>query len=140
MKTDIALISFVIVILCSSCRENEPINSPVISSPPQYKIVKGACGVVIYQENLGADYEAALKELEKIKSEYFLKSCPNAPCYEIILESFLLEVVDENNVKPTVQFNAIRVLDKKTKMLLHSVSEVITSDGNLYIISWCRED
>ncbi len=130
------------VILCSSalwwgCKKNAADdNGP---SQTQFKIISGACGSAVFQEKIGADFQTAYSELERRKSDYFSRSCPNIPCNEVELESYEIGVADNNDVNPGEQFFAVRVLDKNSKMLLHSVSEVITSSGNLYQISWCPD-
>ena len=132
-------VSITILFLIFGCKKGEITNNENIVNQTQYKITNGACGSVIYQEKIGINFETAYNVLEKQKTEEFSKYCPDAPCYEIELDYYKIDVVDENNITPSEQFYAIQVLDKSTKMLVHSVSEVITDRGNLYKISWCPD-
>jgi hypothetical protein len=132
-------ISITILSLIVGCKNDEPILNESNKNQTQYRITQGACGSVIYQEKIGTNFESAYNELEKRETEYFSKYCPDEPCYDVELDYYQIKVVDENNIIPREQFFAIRVLNKHTNMLLHSVSEVITNNGNLYKISWCLD-
>ena len=128
-----------ILLLVPACKEHSTTNNENTASSTEYKIIQGACGTVVYWEKLGSDFQTAFHELERRKIEQYSRYCPDAPCYEITLESYKIDVADENNVTPTEEFFAIRVLDKNTNMLVQSVSDAITSNGNLYKISWCPD-
>ena len=133
------LISITILSLIIGCKKGEITDNENTITQTEYEITEGACGSVIYQEHIARNFEIAYNKLEKQESENYSKYCPNDPCYEIKLEYYKIEVVDENNVTPSEQFFAIWVLDKETNMLLHSVHEVITDRGNLYYIAWCPD-
>ena len=138
--TRLLAITTLALALAQGCRENPATSNEKDSNQTKYTVIEGACGNIFYQEKIATNFETAYGEIEKRKTEYFSKHCPNAPCHEIKLEYYQIEVVDENNIAPSEQFFAIQVLDKHTKMLLHSVSEVITNDGDLYRLTWCPDD
>ncbi|MDP2885370.1 MAG: hypothetical protein Q8P51_10160 [Ignavibacteria bacterium] len=104
-----------------------------------YRVAKGACGRVVFDERIGTGYTSAFKTIEERKVEAFEKYCPEAPCHRIRLEPFELEVVDEKGVAPAAKFFGLKVLDRETGSLLHSVSEVITTDGDLFQLQWCLD-
>ena len=104
-----------------------------------YQVTKGACGRVVLDERIGADYTSAFKTIEAREVESFNKYCPDPPCNKIRLEAFELEVADEKGVAPAAKFFGLKVLDQDSGSLLHSVSEVITSSGYLYRLEWCLD-
>lgn len=124
--------------LAQGCKENA-ITNDEDSNQTTYTVIEGACGNIFYQEKIATNFETAYNEIEKRKTKYFSTHCPNVPCHEVKLEYYQIAVVDENSIAPSEQFFAIQVLDKHTKMLLHSVSEVITNNGNLYTLTWCPD-
>lgn len=100
--------------------------------PITFLIVEGACGEVTFSESIGVDFAAALTVIEMRKVEQFGED-------QAVLEPFLLQVVDEHGNPPEPDFYAIRVLDADTGHHVHSVTEVITTDGDLFILLWCPD-
>ena len=141
VKTKIIIVLCIlsVVTLFNSCKDSSIFNEPYIVNQTEFKIESGACGSIIFSEKIGNNYLSAYKELEDRKLYEFNKNCPNVPCNEIQFESYKIEVVDKNNKTPNEEFYAIRVIDKQTKLLLHSVSEVITTNGNFFRICWCPD-
>ncbi len=137
----IRLLTFVALasLLIPACKHNTATDNKNVPSPPEYKITQGACGSVLYRENLAATLEIAFDSLKTRKVEEYSKYCPAAPCYNVELDYFKIEVVDQDSVTPSEQFYAVRVLDKATGMQVQSVSDVITTKGNLFTILWCPD-
>lgn len=121
----------------SSCSDSfvEPV---IYSSGASFKIAK-SCGEVIFKNKIGVDYDSALKSVKEKNIREYSEWCPDSPCYEIMLEVFEIEVLDENGNSPKEDFFAVRVLNKENGVLLHSVSEVVTSSGNLFWYNWCED-
>ena len=97
-----------------------------------YRITDGACGVVVFVENLGADSATAVEMVEARKANAYGQG-------EIVLEAHALEVVDEHGTVPEPDFYALRVLEAGTGVLVHSVTDVITTDGDLFGLQWCPD-
>jgi hypothetical protein len=100
--------------------------------PLTFLIVEGACGNVIFSESIGVDFASALTVIETRKVEQFGED-------QVVIDPFLLQVVDEHGNPPEPDFYAIRVLDAETGHHVHSVTEVITTDGDLFILWWCPD-
>ena len=137
--TRLLVVTALMLSLQLGCKKNTTPTVGTAPNPKEYKITQGACGSVVYREALAANFEAAFDSLQTMKAQEYSKYCPAAPCYEIALEYYEIGVLDEDSVTPSEQFFAIRVLDKKTQMQVQSVSDVITSNGNLYAIHWCPD-
>lgn len=101
-------------------------------TPLSYRILEGACGDVLFVESIGTDSASALAEVEARKAEWFGDG-------EVVVAPYALEVVDEHGNPPSARFYALEVLDADTGTRLHSVSEVITTDGDLFHIDWCPD-
>ncbi len=132
---------FFLIILLSficSCSEST-ITDNYVENQTELLITGYGCGSITFIEHIGNDFISAFRELEKRKAVEFSRYCPDDPCAEVELEPFEIEVVDKNNNKPPEKFFAIKVLDKNTGMLLHSVSEVITTRGDLFRMNWCPD-
>jgi|AntRauTorcE11897_2_1112592.scaffolds.fasta_scaffold14691_2 hypothetical protein len=99
--------------------------------PISYQITDGACGDVIFEENIGTDSLSAVETIRQRKVEFFDHS-------NFVIESTQLKVEDENGIVPEEKFFALHILDEDS-LHLHSVSEVITNDGDLYNLSWCSD-
>ncbi|MEX0660232.1 MAG: hypothetical protein WD381_04395 [Balneolaceae bacterium] len=99
--------------------------------PISYQITEGACGEVTFEENIGPDSLSAVETIRKRKVEFFGHS-------NFMIESTQLKVEDENGIVPEEEFFALHILDEDS-LHLHSVSEVITNEGDLYNLSWCPD-
>lgn len=107
--------------------------SGTVSEPEQvltYRVVEGACGVVGFVEKIGVDSASAVQVVEARELRRF---------GEITIVAFPLEVVDDDGNPPEADFYGIRVLDPETETHVHSVSDVITSDGDLFNLWWCPD-
>ena len=105
--------------------------SPVgLVKPENYQITEGACGEVIFVNKLGPDLASAIGILEERKIEQF---------GDVRLETYRLEVMDQNGDVPQKEFYAVRVLEGDTGSLAHSVVDVVTSDGDLFHLEWCPD-
>ncbi len=102
-----------------------------IEQPISYLITDGACGEVIWEENIGTDPLSAVETIRQRKIEFFGHS-------NFMIESTQLKVEDENGMVPEEDFFALHILDEDS-LHLHSVSEVITNGGDLYNLSWCPD-
>lgn len=134
----VTAVLFIFSFFITSCEESVTADG-YIENETEFLIIKGGCGSIIFVEKIGYDFVSAFKELEKRKVIEFSRSCPDDPCTEIKLEPFEIEVADKNNDRPPEKFFAIMVLNKNTNMLLHSVSEVITTRGDLFRMNWCPD-
>lgn len=100
---------------------------------PSYRITDGpACGDVVFAESLGADSAAAFHAMQARKAEQFGEG-------EITLELHRLEVVDRRGNVPEPRFYAVFVLEAGSGSLMHSVAEVITTEGDLFHLFWCPD-
>lgn len=97
-----------------------------------YQITEGACGRVVFAESIGADSSSAAEVVEAQKIEEYGQD-------KITLEAYVLEVADDDGNVPEPEFYALRVLDAETGHLVHSVSEVITDEGDLFKLLWCPD-
>jgi len=113
-----------------SCSENagEAITS---EQPVSYHITDGACGEIIFEESIGTDSLSAVKTIKQRKAE-------NLGHYSFTIKATSLEIEDKNGNVPEEKFFALHVLDGDS-LHLHSVSEVITSEGDLFKLSWCPD-
>lgn len=112
--------------LLSACDTNGPYE------PATYQVTEGACGEVVFEESIGADSLSAAEAVEAQKVEEYGQD-------NIALEAYVLEVADEDGTVPEPEFYALRVLDAETKFFVHSVSEVITDEGDLFRLLWCPD-
>jgi hypothetical protein len=97
-----------------------------------YRIVAGACGKVVFAESIGVDSASAIAVVEARKAKQYGEG-------KVLLDPFPLEVVDEHGAPPGPNFYALRVLDADTEVPVHSVSEVVTTDGDLFKLWWCPD-
>ena len=97
-----------------------------------YRVTDGACGEIVFEENLAADLDAAIQLIEAQKVEQYGRE-------NVSLEVRELGVVDSNGETPRAGFYAVHVLDAESGTHLHSVSEVISSSGELYHLLWCPD-
>ncbi|MEX2471209.1 MAG: hypothetical protein WEA34_03460 [Gemmatimonadota bacterium] len=105
--------------------------SPVgLFKPEVYQITEGACGEVVFLENLGLDLASAIEILKERKIEQF---------GDVALETYRLELMDQSGNTPQGVFHAVRVLEGDTPLLAHSVVDVVTSDGDLFHLEWCPD-
>mgnify|MGYP006283915879 CR=1 FL=1 len=118
----------IIVVLLCAC-DHDP-NSP--EAEWAYQVTSGACGHLVYAEKLGPDSASALGVVEARKIEAYGEG-------GFALEPCRLQVVDRYGEIPQERFYAIRVLDAETGTHLHSVSEVIATDGDLFTLAWCPD-
>ena len=138
-KIFLGLTIFSLFTMLNSCKDSSEISEPYVANHTEFIIVNYGCGKIIYSEKIGSNYISAYKEIEERKTFQFQEGCPDAPCHEIQLESFKIEVKDTNNNTPEEGFYAIRVIDKKTKLSVQSVAEIITTKGNLFMMQWCGD-
>jgi hypothetical protein len=138
LKCSLAAAVFSFSLAINACKESTVSNNH-IGNQTEFLITDGACGSITFVEQIGYDFISAFKELEKRKVIEFSRYCPDNPCAEVVLEPFEINVSDKYNNIPPEKFFAIRVLDKKTGLLMHSVSEVITTYGDLFRINWCLD-
>lgn len=99
---------------------------------PSYTITAGACGKVIFAENLGADSASAVQAVEARKAARYRPG-------KVALEATSLEVVDRHGNAPEPKFYALHVLAMETGSLEESVSDVITTKGDLFMLQWCSD-
>ena len=104
-----------------------------------YRVVEGACGVIVFTEKVGVDFDSAFSVIEQRKTEQMRQWCPDAPCFDIRLEPKELKVVDEYQIAPEPGFYMLLVIDKATGYSVHSPSEVITTEGDLFTLEWCPD-
>jgi hypothetical protein len=116
--------------------EENPVELP--KNPVEYQITRGACGRIVCQERLAFNFDDALEILERRKAEEY-SDCPGVFCAEIEMQLHHLEVADEVGNVPSASFFAIQFNDRETGSSLHSVHEVLDSEGNLYFIVWCLD-
>jgi hypothetical protein len=100
--------------------------------PLTYSIVAGACGEVIFAESIGVDSASAMAVIEARKAKQYGEG-------KVVLDLYPLEVVDEHGVPPQAAFYAVHVLDPDTEGLVHSVSEVVATGGDLFKLVWCPD-
>lgn len=132
-KISLLISTFAFLVILCSCSILEDAE---IEMQEVYQM-KDSCGELILKEKLASNFKMAKKTFEKEEQEYYLSYCPDEPCSEIELETYELEV--EEVFKSELKFTAIRVLDRQSGTLLHSVNDVLTSNGYHYNISWCPE-
>lgn len=119
------------VLLCAAA---SACGSPTDPQPgiPIYDIVEGACGRVLFDEHVGPDSAAVLAEVRRRKVEEFGEG-------GFVLDLLPLSVVDDDGVAPEERFYGVEVLDPAGGTHLHSVHEVLTTRGDLFILSWCPD-
>lgn len=98
----------------------------------RYVVVSGACGKLFFVEDLGADSASALAVVAARKAQQYGAGTT-------ALEPFALAVVDKQGNVPPNRFYGIMVRDAQSSSLLHSVVEVISTIGDLYLLSWCPD-
>jgi len=121
------LLSIIVVVLCA-CEQN--LNSP--EAEWAYQVTSGACGHLMFAEKLGPDSASAWETVKARKIEAYGEG-------GLALETYLLQVIDQDGEVPQERFYAIRVLDAETGTHLHSVSEVIATNGDLFTLDWCPD-
>jgi hypothetical protein len=99
------------------------------AEPLTYSIVAGAFGEVVFAESIGVDSASAMAVIEARKAKLFGEG-------KVTLGLFPLEVVDEHGTPPRADFYAVHVRDANTELLVHSVAEVVTTDGDLFKLLW----
>ena len=97
-----------------------------------YRITDGACGEIVFVENLADDFDSAFQMIEAQKVEEYGRE-------NVTLEVRELGVVDSQGETPRAEFYAVHVLSADNGTHLHSVSEVISSDGDLFHLVWCPD-
>ena len=90
------------LVVMSAC-EDDP---TTVESPVAFTITSGACGDLIFQENLG-DSASALAEIESRTAEQF-------PTLELAFALFKVEVVDEDGQVPEPRFYGVLLRDAVT--------------------------
>ena len=105
----------------------------------RYRVVEGACGYVVGKQKMGVDFDSAFSLYEAQKVEKLRSGCPNIPCYDVAVEPHVLKVVDEDNSAPETDFYAMWVINRETGILVGTVNDVLTSEGNLFTIQWCPD-
>ena len=120
---------FVFVIYgCSGVTGEE---EPAAEEPATYRITEGACGRVVFEERIGTDSTSAVTTVRQRKIEWFGHT-------NFTIESTRLEVEDMDGTIPEEKFYGLHILDEDS-LHLHSVSEVITDTGDLYLLKWCPD-
>lgn len=102
------------------------------NTPLTYRVIAGACGDVVFVERIGTDSASAIEVVEVREVEQFGEG-------DVLLDPYRLEVVDEHHRSPAPRFYALRALSGDSGMFLHSVFEVITTDGDLFHLRWCPD-
>lgn len=97
-----------------------------------YQVTNGACGEIVFVEKVGVDFSSAFGIVEARKLEVYGRD-------ELTLKAYALKVIANDGSVPDMEFYAIRVLSAQTGTHLHSVSEVITSRGDLFKLVWCPD-
>lgn len=97
-----------------------------------YSVRRGACGDVVFHEKIANDSAAALAVIEAHKIAYYGQGA-------VTLEIHRIEVADRNGNAPAARFYGVWVLNTRTMRLEHSLSEVITTDGELFRLHWCPD-
>lgn len=103
-----------------------------LAEPEAYQVTEGACGEVHFVERLGTDFATALEVLDGRKVEQFGVG-------QVTLETYRLQVVDQDGAAPRAEFYAVRVLEADSQLLAHSVAEVLTTEGDLFSLEWCPD-
>ena len=81
---------------------------------------------------IAAASASAIAVIKSRKAEQFGASA-------VTIEPYAIEVFDEDGNAPEPRFYALKVPDPQTGMLVHSVSEVITTNGQLFHLRWCLD-
>lgn len=131
-KPGLALLFCVNCLFVASCDLISSGSEAPSEEPKTYRVTEGACGAVVFVESIGSDSSSAAKTVEE---QEFKRHGHN----NVVLEAHSLEVVDKDGVAPEDEFYAIRVLNTETGLSVHSVSDVITSEGDLYNLLWCPD-
>lgn len=121
---------FIIISVIFSCTKITG-EEATAEQPTSFQITDGACGEVTFEEKVGTDSLSAVETVRQRKVEFFGHN-------NFSIESTVVEVEGENGKVPNEKFYALHVLDEDS-LHLHSVSEVITNEGNLYILDWCTD-
>ena len=98
----------------------------------RYRVTAGACGKLFFSEHLAVDSASALAVVAARKDVQYGAGTT-------VLEPFALGVVDKAGSVPADRFYGIKVKDAQSGMHLHSVVEVISTIGDLYLLSWCPD-
>lgn len=135
----------IIVIGCTvtneiSTTKKPPVHKYKIKDDIIYRADKEVCGVIVFSKNLAEDFNSAYNILETEKKDKFSKYCPDNPCHEIELESTKVqELKDLNGDVVNLDLYLIKVKDKSTGVIVHSLSEAIDEEGNLYYLRGCLD-
>ena len=116
------------LLIPSSC-EDDP---STVEDPAAFTITSGACGDLIFQENLGPDSATAVAEIERRTVEQY-------PSIEVALELFGVEVVDEEGQVPEPRFYGVLVRDADTGSQFVSPVDVFNTLGDLFWLRWCPD-
>ena len=99
-----------------------------------FQVTTGACGSVTFVRKVANDYDSAISEMQRSLSI----SNPPEQCTVKAgcrLEPFEIGVAGS----PGRRFYALRVVDTQTGRQAHGVSQVVTSDGQLFNLRWCPD-
>lgn len=99
---------------------------------PSYTITAGACGKLVFHENLGADSASAIQKFEA-------RTTTKYGAGRFTLEPQLLEVVDRHGNVPEPRFYALQLINHETGAIEYSPVDVITTGGDLFRLVWCLD-
>ena len=96
-----------------------------------YKITNGACGKLVYVRKVAPTYDEAVAILKTAKEKQWRKTLNVVP-NELTIEK-------SDKVAPTTKFFALEFITQKGNETIHSWSEVVSTDGELYQLDWCPD-
>ncbi len=137
----ILLFSYLCIIVLTSCNEsmfenNENLKfseDPILKKNQIFKITKGPCGDIRYESKIGQDYELALDSLVKHRMS-ILNAETNGEGYYIDKDTISVDFKYDDRLFIAHGFRRV-----KDNQYIFSISDVIDSNGNYFIINWCED-
>jgi hypothetical protein len=94
----------------------------------KFEIISGGCGTISFQDHIGPDFSAALDSLISLRESFIGDDYSTE---EVNME---IEFHDDNRI-----FKGIKFIRASNQALLFSMSDVLDSKGNYYLINWCPD-
>jgi hypothetical protein len=97
-----------------------------------FKIIQGPCGTITYQNRIGTDFNQALDSIIILKKP-FLEGLTSDEYY---IDKETVSVDFENDDRTFIAIGFRRIKDD---IYIFSVSSVLDSKGNHFVINWCED-
>ncbi|MDR2962101.1 MAG: hypothetical protein LBU90_00445 [Bacteroidales bacterium] len=115
----------------NSCKKIE--DDPIFDTNKTFKIIHGACGKIIYKGRIGNDFDLAMDSLIKLQESAIL-STTWSKGYYVEKKILTIDFTYDNRT-----FYSIGFLDKVQNFPIFSLTDVLDSNGNYFVIHWCED-